>query len=234
MKKIISIIIFITSFLTVSAQNDNSIRKINHITSPAGNYLYLCNLDQFLTKDSNLINATSYFIVERTMYDNATRQYLENSKKVVGTARMIQTKNDLKNYLTNDFVEGFKKAFNVKNENELVNYFQKHNHPRYFSLMYMFIETKMAMGHVFFDKDVKQGEVYRYTVTRVDNNKAQEFWGNCVVESKIGNYELNYLKPLVDTAVTFDSSIYINWKLPITNSVFNLYSHSLKGLFNII
>lgn len=221
MKKQIILLVFVVGSLTVLAQSPKPAIKriIRSATSPNGNYIYLCGYDHFLNQDSALIGTTDYFLVERLLIPQNQDSLTNTNYKKVGIAKAIQNINELKEHYTDEYIENFKNVFKLKNNNQVVAYFNKHYKPKDFFLFYQTIETKMALGQVYLDKDVKPGEVYQYIVTRVDKNKKQEVWGYCVVESKVGNYTLPYLRAAIHSTFSYDSSVIVNWKLPVGDKV---------------
>jgi hypothetical protein len=219
MKKYL-IIISIFLINRVPAQVDtNSFKLISSATSPFGNYIYLCNEQQFYGTDSNLIPSTDYFIVERTLYTPDADKSITPKVNKIGIVKCIQNIKDLKNYYSDEYIENFKKVFKLSSTKDVINYFNNHYQPRDYFLYYQFIETKMALGHVFLDKDVKEGEKYMYIITRVGKDKSQKQWGLSIVDSKIGNYLLPNLKPSISNVYQYDSAVILKWKLPINDSL---------------
>ncbi|MFY8129277.1 MAG: fibronectin type III domain-containing protein [Chitinophagaceae bacterium] len=231
MKKIVVFLFIMFSKIVVAQQDSLNKPIINSITSASGNYIYMYDIELYI-QDTLLIQNTDYFVIERVAYTSGDEPSKDGAKKVA-TLKSIQSFKELRNFYSNEYIEDFKKNYKLKNNDDLVNYFKTKAHPKDYSLYYKFIETKMALGHVFLDKDVKEGEKYVYFITRVDKNKTQKLWGKCAVDSKIGNVVLPYLKPKSTKLKQYDSTIMVEWKLPINEKTLNALELP-KSAFNYL
>ncbi len=218
MKKYLIIISVLFIKLVAAQDTTTAKRYVASATSASGNYIFVCNSPQFSNDDSNLIATTDYFIIERAVYNpNATIKDIPKIDKV-GILKCVQNVKELKSFYTDEYIDNFKTHYKLKSANDVVNYFKNHYQPRDYFLYYGIVETKMALGHVFLDKDVKQGENYFYIINRVGKDKSQMKWGVCFTESKIGNYLLPHLKPTVSNVYQYDSAVIVKWQLPIKDS----------------
>lgn len=199
-------------FAQVTVSNQ---RYIPSISSPNGNYIYMYDLLSDMLTDSIKIANTDYFIIERrTVLKDGVDSNQTDIKKI-GLARVIQTNSELNKLFSADDIATMKAAFNVKSNADLVNFFKTKTDPRYYGFNYLSNTVKIAMGHMYIDKEAKEGEKYMYVLTRVDKNKTEEAWGYTFVETKSGNDALNQLKPKTGNIIATDSFISISWKLPL-------------------
>ncbi|HPH86758.1 MAG TPA: hypothetical protein PLC48_14925, partial [Ferruginibacter sp.] len=215
MKKNLFIISLILLAHAVSfGQPDNQNRLLKSVSSPRGNYIYLFDKDELGGKDSSKVAATDYFIIEKLRYE-----FTEGTKKSAytkaGEARRVGTYKELQGYFSKSQVSEIKKLFGLKNDQEVVRYFNTHHFDREFPIIYDLIETRQALGQVFLDKDVKPGEVYMYKVSRVSKTNQNESWGFAVRQSHAANYVLPYFKPMIKSLEASDSLVSITWKMAI-------------------
>lgn len=163
--------------------------------------------------DSIAYAATDYFEITRRVYDNKNVQEF----KKIGIVRPIQTEKELNAIYTKEEISTFKKVFKLNSNNDLVKYFKQNKSPNAFSLGYFLLKTKLAMGHIFLDKDVKEGEVYEYRIERITINNSKEVWGSCIVNSKAKNKLLPFLKLKGQADNMSDSLVALSWHIPIKN-----------------
>ncbi len=201
---------------TVFAQSPtNNQRYIPSISSPNGNYIYMYDLLSDMMTDSTKLASTDYFVIERrtVLQDGADSNQSDNKK--IGMARVVQSNGDLNKLFSADDIVTMKSAFNVRSNADLLNFFKTKSDPRYYGFNYLSNAVKIAMGHMYIDKEAKEGEKYIYVLTRVDKNKTEEPWGYTFVETKVGNDALNQLKPKTGNIIATDSFISVSWKLPL-------------------
>lgn len=218
MNKKFSIILFLLMgihanvFAQIPPSNQHYIPSIS---SPNGNYIYMYDLLSDMLNDSTKLASTDYFIIERrtVLHDGADSNQTDNKK--IGLARVIQTNSELNKLFSADDIAAMKAAFNVRNNADLVNFFKTKTDPRYYGFNYLSNAVKVAMGHLYIDKEVKEGEKYMYVLTRVTKSKTEEAWGYTFVETKSGNAALNQLKPKKANMIATDSFISISWKMPL-------------------
>lgn len=208
----------LSSLLMISfAQQSKPSKVLLSASSPQGNYIYL--LDGRDLQDSSLLSSTDHFIIKRAIVknslDTANLSLLENSLKEIGVAKKPATSKELKNALPASGIKAMKEAFGLKSDEDLVSYLSKHQDPKQYFLFYQLIETRIALAHVFLDKDVSEGQVYLYQVVRVDKNNQQHAWGKTVVLGKAGNYKMTYFNTISFPAEVRDSSIQYKWAVPI-------------------
>ena len=189
--------------------------RLSTATSPAGNYIYLLGSEDLFSKDSSLLQNIDYFIIERTAYDAQNLGKSEKLLKKIGTAQAVSSEKELGRLLSSSAIDEMKKYYNLASDKELVTYFQTHQTAASYSLFYKIIETRIAAGQVFFDKDVNKDDLVIYKVTRVDKDKSQRPWGYSIVQSKVGNYTLDYVKPIKKGVLVADSSVAITWQVPV-------------------
>ncbi len=201
---------------TIFAQSPtNNQRYIPSISSPNGNYIYMYDLLSDMMSDSTKLASTDYFVIERrtVLQDGADSNQSDNKK--IGMARVVQSNGDLNKLFSADDIVTLKSAFNVKSNGDLLNFFKTKSDPRYYGFNYLSNAVRIAMGHMYLDKEVKEGEKYMYVLTRVDKNKTEEPWGYTFVETKGANEALNQLKPKKSNVIATDSFISVSWKLPL-------------------
>lgn len=201
---------------TVFAQTPTSNQRyIPSVSSPNGNYIYMYDLLSDMISDSTKLATTDYFIIERrtVLQDGADSNQSDNKK--IGLARVVQSNGELNKLFSADDIVTLKSAFNVKSNADILNFFKTKTDPRYYGFNYLSNTVKIAMGHMYIDKEAKEGEKYIYILTRVDKSKAEEPWGYTFVETKSGNKALNQLKPRTANIIATDSFISISWKLPL-------------------
>jgi hypothetical protein len=184
-------------------------------SSPRGNYIYFFDEKELAGKDSALLKATAYFTIERIAYKDMESNATKSPVKSLGRAAPSTTVRELGRYLSADQITSFRQAFGLSSNDAVAEYFKTNRLPDKYPIAYNMVETKQALGHVFLDNDIKQGEVYVYTVTRVgaDNNKTE--WGYAITQSGAGNYTLPYFKPVLHTIRAADSNVLITWKTPV-------------------
>ncbi|MES2809399.1 MAG: fibronectin type III domain-containing protein, partial [Bacteroidota bacterium] len=211
------VILFATRQQTIAQQGQAKL--LSTITSPAGNYIYLLGPDVLSGPDSLIMKRTDRFIIERVDYDSVKNSAKsESSMREVGTAKTVSSIKELRSFISASDIEDMKSNFKLKTDQDLVDFFQSRYGAGRYSLYYKAIEVRMAMGHVFFDKDVQPGETVLYRITRVDKDKSKQLWGNAIVQSKVGNYTLQYLKPIEGARELSDSSITLTWKLYVNEN----------------
>jgi len=183
-------------------------------TSPVGNYIYIVNPAD-INRDSALLANTAYFNIERMEYDTANINKTERPLKKIGEARVVASAGELKNYFTASDINDMKKQFSLSSDQALVKYLGAHHTVEDLSIFYKNIETRRALGQVFLDKDVTDNEMVIYKITRVDKMNLSYPWGFSIVQSRVGNYILPYLKPMISKIASYDSAVTITWKLRI-------------------
>ncbi len=207
------LMVFVTNVFAQSPAGNQ--RYIPSISSPNGNYVYMYDLLSDMMNDSTKLASTDYFVIERrtVMQDGADSNQLDNKK--IGMARVIQNNGDLNKLFSANEIAALKSDFKIRSNADLLNYFKTKSNPRAYGFNYLSNAVKIAMGHMYLDKEVKEGEKYMYVLTRVDKNKTEEPWGYTFVETKSGNEALNQLKPRTVNIIATDSFISISWKLPL-------------------
>lgn len=204
-------------------------RRLPTATSSAGNYIYLLGGEDLLTKDSTSLQNIDYFIIERTAYDAQNVGKSEKLFKKIGTAQTVSSEKELRRLLPQSGIDAMKKYYKLATDKDVVTYFQTHQTIASYFLFYNIIEIRLALGHVFLDKDVNKDDLVIYKVTRVDKDKTQRPWGYSIVQSKVGNYTLDYLKPLRKEVHVADSSVAITWQVPTDNErVYQLFKPKMK------
>ena len=190
----------------------NGERLIRTASSPAGNYLYLLG-----TNDSSSSRLNGEFIIEKIVFD-PTKGLTDTIFRPVGTARPVASEKELRKYFSEKDIDEMVKNLSLSSRSELVNSFRTPSPFRVFGLYYTAIETRMALGEVYFDDKVKKGEIAIYKVW-VNINGSKQPWGVTVMESRAGNKSLSYFKPAISEIKSFDSLVIMVWKMPV-NRIF--------------
>jgi uncharacterized protein len=219
-KKLKIILFILLSHLTTTAQDGDFAGKyLSTATSSKGNYIYLLTEKDLLGKDSLIMKSTDYFIIERMPYNDIEGATTKPTLKKIGEAKLTSSVKELNQYYSAEQINQFKEAFQLKRDEDVVNYFTTHFSLQDYFIAYNLVETKLALGHVYLDTDVKEGEVFYYHITRVDKNKTTEDWGYSIAQSKAGNYLLPYYKPKISAINILDSSVDITWKMAVTEDI---------------
>ncbi len=212
-----NIITILTLFIcsNLFAQGKDTLTITPCISSPNGNYIFL-NLKEGDNKSDSILYAnTDYFIIERTTIESL-ENIVEVKTKKIGVAKCVQSISELHNRLTIENIEQLKKGLNLKTDEELLTYFKQHKSPRDFGIFSISLEVKMAMGLVYLDKDVNNSVTYYYNLKRVVIDKSEKKWKIGIVKSGVGNYLLPYFKPMISKISTFDSLVFLTWKMPVS------------------
>lgn len=215
-----SLFLFSLTFLKLFsfAQQGRQYHILPTASSKSGNYIHLVLPTDFA--DTGAFAKIEYFIIKRARitnaFDTSSAFDIEKQLKDVGVARLPKNGKDLRAILSGDEIQDFKKAFMLKTDDELIGFINKHLDPKVYFFFYHKIETKILLRHVFFDKDVKQGDAYIYYVYTVDKQNHQQLWGKTKpMMGKAGNYMLPYFKSFGLKPVVHDSSLTFLWQLPI-------------------
>jgi len=223
MKKILNLIFLMSCFASASlrAQQIQTIvpRVLKVASSKQGNYIYLAGREEIVGSDTAFMRSTDHFIIKRMPYvmssDSIKVKAALKNLKTIGNAKRVTTEQQLKAIFSDTDIGELKTSFKKKSTQEVVDFLTGHVKAIDYGLAYGIIEMKIAMGHVYFDADVKEGEVVYYHVTRVDKNNVEHPWGFALAQGKVGNYALQYLKPIVSEINSSDSTVNISWKLQI-------------------
>lgn len=217
LRKICIAILLIGTQLASKAQENALAEKyLSGAASPRGNYVYLMNDAGMSGDNADLYKSTDYFIIERVPYEAIREDAKKVSVKKLAELRPVSSLRELQKLFSAKDIQQMKTLYGLKSDNDLLNYFKTHSKPNDYPFAYSFIETRQALGHVFLDEDVKEGQVYVYDVTRVTKQKTKESWGYTIIQSKSGNYTLPYFKPRISAVYTKDSLVQITWKLRVS------------------
>ncbi len=193
-------------------------------TSNDGNYLFL--LDKNDLNQPIFLSTIDHFVVKRTVIsggvDSASMAKYGQQAKPIGEVKRTITLSDLKKILKPTFMAAYKEAFQLKTDEALVGYFNSHTQPDDYQILYPMIETRLALGHVFLDKEVQKGVLYYYEVYSVNKNKTATLYAKAVAIGKVGNYRLPFFKALNNGMTVRDSSVTMHWIIPITMNLNSL------------
>ena len=177
-----------------------------------------------------------YFIIKRATInaalDSGYSTLLEKELKIVGEARTPNSARELGRLLSDEGIKALKKAYKLKPDEEIINFIKLHPNPKDYVFFYGQIETRMALKHVFLDKDIKEGEAYLYYIYAVDKQNNQKLWGRAVAFGKAGNYRLPYFKAIGSKPEVRDSSISLEWKVPININLDTIAKPSKRLAFD--
>jgi len=208
----------------IFAQSGVQIRELPAASSHLGNYIYL--IDKNDLDDTINYKTLNYFIIKRATInaalDSSYSTKLEKELKEVGEARTPKSAKELRGILSDEGIKAFKKAFKLKNDDEIIDFIKQHPNPSDYIFFYSQIETRIALRHVFLDKDVKEGVAYLYYIYSVDKQNNQKLWGRAVALGKAGNYMLPYFKAISLKPIVKDSSVSMEWKVPININLDNI------------
>ncbi len=179
---------------------------IKAINGPDGNYLYLYRTDQI-----GEIKPTDVFEIERRIAG-------EQTSKQIGTHQRVQTYTDFKQFYSDEDLLEMQKNLDGSEE-DLLNKFTSFSTPEDLFVYYGFIETKQALGMVFHDKNVVDGTLYFYKITKQSLGAQPEVWGYGLCRGGMGNYALPQLRPVWSGAKGRDSLTSLQWSLTIDQNV---------------
>lgn len=179
-----------------------------------------------IQSNPELTKNTSHFIVQRVVYDSSifnitNLKSLKGKLKNLGKLKPISSEKELKKVFPNFTKKSMTEELGIKDSIDLWEYLGAGESIDYYGLPYILTEFQMALGHVFLDENIKAGETYLYLVSRVEKNGNKHNWGRAIVQSGLGNYWINSLKPKVSSNFSTDSVIMATWKLPIPSDVYS-------------
>ena len=216
-QKFFIILLFCCLVLASYSQNGRQVSGMFTASSKMGNYIYLVNSNDL--SDSIGFSSIDHFVIKRSSLannaDTAAFLQAEKTLKVVGIAKKPSSSRELRNVLPPWCIKAFNVALKLKTDDEIVKFIQQHSFPEKYGLLYSIIETRMALAHVYLDKETKEGEAYVYQVYSVDKQGHEQLWGKTVSLGKAGNYLLPHFKALVSGTEIKDSSIGFGWRVPI-------------------
>lgn len=200
----------------VSAQTfDSSGKFLGSASSPKGIYIYVLDEQDLAGKDSAIASNTSSFIIEKYLANSDTTK--RNFEALTTfTFKGVSTVSDLNSLYTPSQIKDLKKLLRLSSDEVLAQYFSTRKLLNDYQLLYKFIETKQAAGHVYLDKDVKPGENYFYRVYRVDKDNNKTVWGFTFKKAASGNYLLPHFKPQLKDVFSTDSAVSVTWKMPVS------------------
>ncbi|MEA5260742.1 hypothetical protein VB264_23285 [Arcicella aquatica] len=227
MKNIVTFILLIMCWATVSLQAQQvpmqPPRVLKVASSKLGNYIYLAGRDEVAGKDTAILQATDHFIIKRMPFvlitDSTKAKSPLKNFKTIGKAKKASSEKELKELFSENDLADVRKFLGQKTNKELLDFVDKHVKANDYGFLYSITETRMMLGQIYLDTDVKEDEVVYYQVIRVDKNKTEYPWGVALAQSKIGNYALPYLKPKVSFVRSTDSSVSISWKLKVSEAM---------------
>lgn len=204
-----------------------------NIPSQKGNYLMLYQRISDKNVDSLLYISTASFIIERRVFDPSNPN--TNSKyKRIGTAQCVQSLAELKTFFTTSQIEDLRKNYKLATDKDVLDFMQQHHYPKDFGPFYISLEFQQALGHIYIDKDIKEGAFYEYKIIRVDKNKTEHFWSSAIVESKAGNKYLKHFKPLFKSISVSDSSVAFKWQVLIPKNVVTKIESESKTISDFV
>ncbi len=203
--------------LSSFSQMSRDYKYLMSSSSPVGNFIYLYGGKDL--QDTVLLAATDHFVIKRVVLPDTSNATAMNSMdkfaKEVGTVRKPTTSKELRAVLPASRIKMMKEVYKLKSDQELVNFIQRHPNPISYFLFYAFLDTRMALGQIFCDKDTKQGMIYLYVVYRVTKDKKETLWGKTVSVGKLGNYRLSAFKAVNTFMDIKDSSVMMQWGIPL-------------------
>ena len=209
-KQIILLLPLVVLFLNVLAQDGS--RFLRSVPSSRGNYIYLYD-------DEQAVQNTAYFLIQRIPYDAFKNRDEKKLSKPV-TVKPAATLNDLQRFLSKERISELQQLLRLPSADAVAAYFAAHPSPGNYPFVYNLIETRQALGHVWLDEAVEEGELYVYQVNRVTKTGATEDWGFAITQSKAGNYTLPYYKPRLSSLETSDSAVQLIWKMPVPEGLY--------------
>ena len=226
--KNIALVLFILFYSSMvmfaSAQGKRPFSLMLTASSKLGNYIYMVNKNDL--DDSLAFSSIDHFVIKRAtlfnILDSVTLPMTEKQLKVVGIAKKPSTTRELKNLLPPWCMKAFAISLKLKTDEDILRYVQLHSFPEQYGLLYPIIESRMAIAHVYLDKDAKEGEGYLYYVYSVNKQGNQLLWGKTISMGKTGNYFLPNFKALMAGTQINDSSIGFGWRVPIDMDLKNV------------
>jgi len=213
------LLIFLTFLSVVQSygQLKKVYRQIQTASSDDGNYLFL--LEKNDLNQPFFLSTIDHFTIKRTVISAGLDSvslagYAQKLKPIAELKRKLSIE-QLKLVMNNKYFDGYKAALKLKSDTQLVAYFNTHIQPEDYLLLYPLIETKLALGHVFLDKDVQKGTLYYYEIYSVNKSKKESFFAKAIALGKAGNYHLPYFKALKNGLSVRDSTLSMSWAVPI-------------------
>jgi hypothetical protein len=205
----------LTLCVSAQLQNQNS-QVVASIGAPAGNYIYLLQGDNLPAYSAA---ETDHFIISRASYDPTASQSPVSAASKIGEYGPVGTVKEMKRIFTSEQVADLRKLYKQSSDAEMAAFFKRHAEPADYGPGYGLIEIRRAMGEVFLDKDVKDSQVYVYTIERVTRAGISQPWGHTVVQAHSGDCRLPNFQPALSDTRIFDSSITYIWRMPIRRDV---------------
>ena len=229
MKHILNTFLFVFYFSGTGlyAQQEPAVapRILKVASSKLGNYIYLAGEQEIAGKDSTVMQATDHFIIKRMPFelvtDSTRLKSVLKRMKTVGIAKKATTEKELNALFSVSDLADIRQFLSKKSNEEVLDFVSRYVKASDYGFLYTVTATRMMLGHVYLDTDVKEGQVVYYQVIRVDKNKAEHPWGVAVAQSKVGNYSLQHLKPKLSLVQPTDSMVNIIWKLKVSDATIN-------------
>lgn len=206
-------------------QDKFELKWLPSFASPDGIYLYINDANR---DDSIKTHKTAFFSIERINMTDHNKDSIKSlsidAKEFVqiGKSEQVQSIEDLKKIYTDEQISAFKLDKLIKSDKDLITYFKTKYAFADYGMWYNLIETRRALGRVYLDNTIKNGDKYLYFITRVFKDGTFESAGlSYAIPSANGNYLLSQYKPYISNSFALDSSLNISWKVPVSKKQIN-------------
>ncbi len=211
MKYIFSLLV-LSLIAPLYSQSDTIV--IPSVNGPAGNYIYLVNLQDVIDGKSSLDDE---YIIERLELSTLDTEVNSKDLKSYAKYKTAQSYKELESIYGKSGAEDLRKQMGNLSKKEAFS--KLINSPLdSIAFLYGFVETKIALGHVYFDDKVKANYYYMYRVYKKSKDADKRLIGYAYCYGGAGNYTLDYLKPQWKSAEGKDSMVMVEWVLPMIDS----------------
>jgi hypothetical protein len=216
MKSVKLLILAVTStFLFKASAQEPANGKDNYIhavRTESTNFIYCFGYSNS-TDFSNLQNI-DYFILER--YELKENDSIKQNTATRIIVKAAQTEEELTKALSSQEITQFLAQIKGESIQDLLRFIQDKKNPKDIGPAYISPKVKMAVGHLYEDKDIDKTKSYLYKVKARTLNGKELNWGYSVLTPTYTNHTLDFLKPKLSKSQLFDSVVVFTWYLDVS------------------